>query len=91
MENNKIITADLTFDYYGKESIIVFGNIENHAKILEIMGGKLIDAKYSPLANGRKWTEKMGRTRAYYFSKTNKATAIARHEGFPLKIIVEEA
>ena len=76
MENNKIITADLTFDYYGKESIIVFGNIENHAKILEIMGGKLINAKYSPLANGRKWTEKMGRTRAYYFSKTNKATAI---------------
>ncbi|MBQ1722675.1 MAG: ATP-dependent Clp protease adaptor ClpS, partial [Muribaculaceae bacterium] len=24
-------------------------------------------------------------------SKTNRATAIARHEGFPLKIIVEEA
>lgn len=24
-------------------------------------------------------------------SKTNKATAIARHEGFPLRIIVEEA
>jgi ATP-dependent Clp protease adaptor protein ClpS len=24
-------------------------------------------------------------------SKANRATAIARHEGFPLKIIVEEA
>ncbi|MBR3164113.1 hypothetical protein IKF15_02315 [Candidatus Saccharibacteria bacterium] len=76
MENNNNITADLTWDSYGKNSIIVFGNIEVHANYLEIMGGKLINAKYSPLANGRKWTEKMGRTRAYYFSATNKAAAI---------------
>ena len=76
MNNNSNITADLTWDYYGKQSIIIFGNIEAHAKYLEFMGGKLIEAKYSPLANGRKWTEKMGRTRAYYFSATRKADAI---------------
>lgn len=69
--------GDLCYDYFGKSSVIVFGNTEDHAKQLEEIGGKKSDRiRYSPLQNGRKWTEKSGRTSGYYFT-TEKAKAKA--------------
>ncbi len=64
--------GDLCWDNYGKASVIVFGNIAGHADELEILGGKRIEAKYSALQNGRKWTEKMGRTAAYIFNASHR-------------------
>ena len=61
--------GDLCYDYFGKGSVIVFGNTSDHAAQLEAMGGKYSDRlRYSALQNGRKWTEKQGRTRGYYFT-----------------------
>ncbi len=61
--------GDLCYDYFGKSSVIVFGNTDDHAAQLEAIGGKYSDRlKYSPLQNGRKWTEKQGRTAGYYFT-----------------------
>ena len=61
--------GDLCYDYFGKSSVIVFGNTDDHAAQLEAIGGKYSERlKYSPLQNGRKWTEKQGRTAGYYFT-----------------------
>jgi len=61
--------GDLCYDYFGKSSVIVFGNTDDHAAQLEAIGGKYSDRlRYSPLQNGRKWTEKQGRTAGYYFT-----------------------
>lgn len=61
--------GDLCYDYFGKGSVIVFGNTSDHAAQLEAMGGKYSDRlRYSALQNGRKWTEKQGRTHGYYFT-----------------------
>ena len=61
--------GDLCYDYFGKGSVIVFGNTDDHAAQLEAIGGKYSDRlRYSPLQNGRKWTEKQGRTAGYYFT-----------------------
>lgn len=61
--------GDLCYDYFGKSSVIVFGNTDDHAAQLEAIGGKYGDRlRYSPLQNGRKWTEKQGRTAGYYFT-----------------------
>ena len=61
--------GDLCYDYFGKGSVIVFGNTSDHAAQLEAMGGKYSDRlRYSALQNGRKWTEKQGRTAGYYFT-----------------------
>jgi hypothetical protein len=61
--------GDLCYDYFGKGSVIVFGNTADHAAQLEAMGGKYSDRlRYSALQNGRKWTEKQGRTAGYYFT-----------------------
>ena len=61
--------GDLCYDYYGKGSVIVFGNTDDHREQLEQMGGKYSDRlRYSALQNGRKWTEKQGRTAGYYFT-----------------------
>lgn len=67
--------GDLCWDTYGKASVIIFGNIDDHADELEILGGKRTSAKYSALQNGRKWSEKMGRTDAYIFNATHKEGA----------------
>lgn len=64
--------GDLCWDSYGKSSVIVFGNIDDHQEQLTGMGGKRIDAKYSALQIGRKWSEKMGRTDAYIFSSKQR-------------------
>lgn len=70
--------GDLCYDYFGKGSVIVFGNIADHREQLEAIGGKYSERlKYSPLQNGRKWTEKQGRTTGYYFtSKQSKEQAV---------------
>lgn len=70
--------GDLVYDFFGKGSVIVFGNIEDHKEQLEAMGGKYGDKlHYSPLQNGRNWSPKMGHTRGYYFtSKTGKESAV---------------
>lgn len=70
--------GDLCYDYFGKGSVIVFGNTDDHRAQLEEMGGKYGDRlKYSPLQNGRKWTEKQGRTAGYYFTtERGKAEAV---------------
>ena len=61
--------GDLCYDYFGKGSVIVFGNTDDHAAQLEAIGGKYGDRlRYSALQNGRKWTEKQGRTAGYYFT-----------------------
>ena len=61
--------GELCYDYFGKSSVIVFGNTDDHAAQLEAIGGKYSDRlRYSALQNGRKWTEKQGRTRGYYFT-----------------------
>ena len=61
--------GDLCYDYFGKGSVIVFGNTSDHAAQLEAIGGKYGDRlRYSALQNGRKWTEKQGRTAGYYFT-----------------------
>ena len=61
--------GDLCYDYFGKGSVIVFGNTSDHAAQLEAMGGKYSDRlRYSALQNGRKWTEKQGRTAGYYYT-----------------------
>lgn len=61
--------GDLCYDYFGKGSVIVFGNTSDHAAQLEAIGGKYSDRlRYSALQNGRKWTEKQGRTAGYYFT-----------------------
>ena len=61
--------GDLCYDYFGKGSVIVFGNTSDHAAQLEAMGGRYGDRlRYSALQNGRKWTEKQGRTAGYYFT-----------------------
>ena len=67
--------GDLCWDNYGKASVIVFGNIAGHADELEILGGKRIEAKYSALQNGRKWSERWGRTTAYLFGANAKEAA----------------
>lgn len=68
--------GDLFWDNYGKSSIIICGNIDDHAAELEALGGRRIMARYSALQNGRKWTERMGRTDAYLFSEARQREAL---------------
>jgi hypothetical protein len=71
--------GDLCFDYFGKGSVIVFGNVPDHVQQLEALGGRFsFNLHYSPLQNGRKWSRKMGTTRGFYFtSEKSKREAVA--------------
>ena len=71
--------GDLCFDYFGKGSVIVFGNVPDHVQQLEALGGRFsFNLHYSPLQNGRKWSRKMETTRGYYFtSEKSKREAVA--------------
>ena len=93
--------GDLFWDNYGKSSIIICGNIDDHAAELEALGGRRIMARYSALQNGRKWTERQGRTDAYLFSEARQCEALQylttinaaifnaalRHEGEQVKAV----
>lgn len=68
--------GDLIWDAYTPKSILVFGNIDDHANQLSQLGGVRRYCRYSPLQNGKRWNMKMGRTDAFVFTLDLKQKAI---------------